>query len=90
MGRKRSLGLTMLTFYETGIIWGAGIYSIIGQAAGKAGYGLWQGFVPAASAAVLIALSYAELATILSSGPMCSCLFGRNIFAVRLFKKEIA
>lgn len=45
------------------MILGAGIYSIIGQAAGKAGYGLWQGFVLAAFAALLTALSYAELAT---------------------------
>ncbi len=45
------------------MILGAGIYSIIGQAAGKAGYGLWQGFVLAAIGALLTALSYAELAT---------------------------
>ncbi len=63
MALKRSLGLTMLTFYGTGMILGAGIYSIIGQAAGKAGYGLWQGFVLAAVGALLTALSYAELAT---------------------------
>jgi APA family basic amino acid/polyamine antiporter len=61
MGLKRSLGLPMLTFYGTGMILGAGIYSIIGQAAGKAGYGLWQGFVLAAICALLTALSYAEL-----------------------------
>jgi APA family basic amino acid/polyamine antiporter len=63
MALKRTLGLTMLTFYGTGMILGAGIYSIIGQAAGKAGYGLWQGFVLAAFAALLTALSYAELVT---------------------------
>lgn len=63
MPLKRSLGLTMLTFYGTGMILGAGIYSIIGQAAGIAGYGLWQGFMVAATAAVLTALSYAEMAT---------------------------
>lgn len=63
MALKRSLGLTMMTFYGTGMILGAGIYSIIGQAAGKAGYGLWQGFILAAFVALLTALSYAELAT---------------------------
>ncbi len=52
----------MLTLYGTGMILGAGIYSIIGQAAGIAGYGLWQGFILAAFAALLTALSYAELA----------------------------
>lgn len=45
------------------MILGAGIYSIIGQAAGIAGEGVWQGFALAAIAALLTALSYAELAT---------------------------
>lgn len=59
----RTLGLPMLTFYGTGMILGAGIYSIIGQAAGIAGQSLWQGFLLAGFAALLTALSYAELAT---------------------------
>jgi APA family basic amino acid/polyamine antiporter len=63
MALNRTLGLTMLTFYGTGMILGAGIYSIIGQAAGIAGEGVWQGFVLAAISALLTALSYAELAT---------------------------
>ena len=54
----------MLTFYGTGMILGAGIYSIIGQAADLAGAGVWQGFALAAVAALLTALSYAELATL--------------------------
>lgn len=62
MALNRTLGLTMLTFYGTGMILGAGIYSIIGQAAGIAGEGLWQGFLLAGIAALLTALSYAELA----------------------------
>ncbi len=60
---KRTVGLPMLTFYGTGMILGAGIYSIIGQAAGIAGDSLWQGFLLAGFAALLTALSYAELAT---------------------------
>lgn len=63
MALNRSLGLVMLTLYGIGMILGAGIYSIVGQAAGLAGYGLWQGFILAAVAALLTALSYAELAT---------------------------
>ncbi len=62
MSLNRSLGLPMLIFYGTGMILGAGIYSIIGQAAGIAGDGLWQGFLLAGVAALLTALSYAELA----------------------------
>lgn len=67
MGLNRTLGLPLLTFYGTGMILGAGIYSIIGQAAGIAGEGLWQGFALAAVAALLTALSYAELATMYST-----------------------
>lgn len=63
MALNRTLGLPMLTFYGTGMILGAGIYSIIGQAAGIAGESLWQGFLLAGIAALLTALSYAELAT---------------------------
>ncbi len=53
----------MLTFYGTGMILGAGIYSIIGKAAGKSGEGLWLSFLLAAVASLLTALSYAELST---------------------------
>ncbi len=53
----------MLTFYGTGMILGAGIYSIIGKAAGVAGETLWMGFVLASLAALLTAFSYAELST---------------------------
>lgn len=63
MALNRTLGLPMLTFYGTGMILGAGIYSIIGQAAGMAGESLWIGFLLAGIAALLTALSYAELAT---------------------------
>ncbi|MSS71855.1 MAG: amino acid permease [Candidatus Latescibacteria bacterium] len=60
---KRTLGLTALTFYGVGLIIGAGIYSVIGAAAGEAGEGLWLSFIVGAVAAFLTGLSYAELAT---------------------------
>jgi amino acid transporter len=59
---KKSLGLPMLVFYGVGMILGAGIYSIIGKAAGPAGDTLWISFVIAAMATLFTALSYAELA----------------------------
>lgn len=61
-GLKRVLGLPMLTFYGTGMILGAGIYSIIGKTAGIAGESVWLSLVIAAAVATLAALSYAELA----------------------------
>lgn len=60
---KRVLGLPLLTFYGTGMILGAGIYSLIGKAAGQAGDSLWISFLLAALAALLTAFSYAELGT---------------------------
>lgn len=46
------------------MILGAGIYSIIGKAAGVAQEGLWVSFLLAALCAALTALSYAELASL--------------------------
>ncbi len=59
---NRALGLPMLTFYGTGMILGAGIYTIIGKAAGVAGPNVWLSLVFAALAATFAALSYCELA----------------------------
>ena len=47
-----------------GIILGAGIYVLVGVAAGEAGNGVWMAFVIAAAVALLTGLSYAELASI--------------------------
>ena len=44
-GLSRYLGLPMLIFYDTGMILGAGIYSIIGKATAQTGNKLWRGFV---------------------------------------------
>lgn len=60
---NRVLGFPLLTFYGTGMILGAGIYSVIGKAAGPAQDSLWLSFILAAIAAALTALSYAEMST---------------------------
>jgi APA family basic amino acid/polyamine antiporter len=59
----RTLGLSSLTLYGIGMILGAGIYSVMGAAAGEAGHGLWLAFVLGAGLALLTGLSYAELST---------------------------
>ena len=61
----RSLSLTQLIFYGVGTIVGAGIYTIIGSAAGLAGSALWVSMLCAGAAAFLTALSYAELVSML-------------------------
>ncbi len=60
---KRVLRLPMLTFYGIGMILGAGIYTVIGKAAGIAGPSVWMSFILASLTTVLAALSYAECAS---------------------------
>lgn len=63
-GLKQSLGLVQATIYGVGIILGAGIYALIGEAAGVAGNSIWMSFVLAAVIAMFTAFSYAELTTL--------------------------
>lgn len=60
---KRSLTLVQLIFYGVGTMVGAGIYSVIGAAAGETGSFLWISFILAGIVAFLTVLSYAELAS---------------------------
>lgn len=61
-GLKRTLSLWQLTATGVGIVIGAGIYVLIGEAAQEAGAGLWIAFILAALLSALTGLSYAELA----------------------------
>ncbi len=61
---KRELGLFEVTLSGVGIILGAGIYALIGKAAGLAGNSVWLSFAIAALIAVFTGLSYAELSSI--------------------------
>lgn len=60
---KRALGLLEITAYGVGIILGAGIYALIGKAAGISGNALWLSFLIGAVIASLTGLSYCELGT---------------------------
>lgn len=60
-GLSRSLSLPQLLFYGVGTIVGAGIYTIVGEAAGEAGRATWVSLLLAAGVALVTALSYAEL-----------------------------
>ena len=60
---KREVGLLSLTIYGVGIILGAGIYALIGEAAGITGNTIWISFFLAAIVSSFTALSYSELAT---------------------------
>jgi len=58
---KRHLGLFHLTMYGVGLILGAGIYVLIGEATAFAGNSVWISFLLGIIAAMFAGLSYAEL-----------------------------
>ncbi len=58
---RRTIGLWQMTFYGTGSMLGAGIYGLIGRAAGELGSTVWLGFLVSMVAALLTGLSYASL-----------------------------
>lgn len=61
---QRDIGLFEATSWGVGIILGAGIYVLIGEAAGIAGNAVWLSFILGAVVASLTGLSYAELASL--------------------------
>ncbi|MBN1109748.1 MAG: amino acid permease [Methanomassiliicoccales archaeon] len=61
---KRSVRFPKLLIYAVGIILGAGVYALIGEAAEVAGPGLWLSFLFGALVASFTGLSYAELSSI--------------------------
>jgi basic amino acid/polyamine antiporter, APA family len=64
---SRCLNFFDVFVYGVGIILGAGIYFLIGSAAGMAGNLLWFSFIVAGAIAALTALSYAELSSMYPS-----------------------
>lgn len=58
---RREIGLFESTSYGVGIILGAGIYALIGPAAGMAGNSVWASFVIGALISSFTGFSYAEL-----------------------------
>lgn len=58
---RRTIGPFQLFAYTLGGMLGAGIYGLVGRAAGQLGGAVWLGFVVAMVAALLTGLSYASL-----------------------------
>ena len=63
MGLERSLSLWQVTLMGIGVILGAGIYVIIGEAVGLSGNAVWLSFLIGAIVATFSGLSYAELSS---------------------------
>ncbi len=81
-GLERSVSLFEATLYGIGVILGAGIYALVGKAAGIAGNALWLAFVFSGLIASFTALSYAELSSMF---PKESAEF---LYVKKAFKRE--
>src|SRR6187551_2292374 len=60
---KRTVGPGQMMLYGIGSMLGAGIYGLVGRAAGLMGGAMWMAFLLAMSAALLTGLSYASIAS---------------------------
>ncbi|MDA1257894.1 MAG: amino acid permease, partial [Chloroflexi bacterium] len=72
-----------LTAMGVGVILGAGIYVLVGEAAGRTGGAVWMPFGLAALAATLTGLTYAELASSFPSSA-ASFEYSRRAFGDRV------
>jgi len=81
---ERSLGLWQITLMSIGVILGAGIYVVIGEAAGLAGNMVWFSFILAAVVASFTGLSYVELAS------RFPCAAAEYTYVEQSFGKRIA
>ncbi len=73
---RREAGLFQVVAYGVGDIVGAGIYVLVGDAAGLAGGLLWLAFLAGAVIALFTGLSYAELA---SMYPRAASEYGKSV-----------
>ena len=73
------MGLFQLTMYGVGLTLGAGIYVLIGEAAGFTGNSMWISFGLGAIVALLAGLSYSEL-TVLFPKAAAEYVFVKNAF----------
>ena len=79
MALSRKLGLFATTMYGVGLILGAGIYVLIGEASGLAGEGIWISFMLAAIVSVFTGLSYAELSSLYPKAA-AEYVYVKNVF----------
>ena len=79
---KQHLGLFHLTMYGVGLILGAGIYVLIGEAAGFAGNSVWISFLLGIIVALFAGFSYAELSSVFPKAA------AEYVFVKNAFKSE--
>lgn len=86
---KKELSLFQVTIYGVGLILGAGIYTVIGEAAGLTGNSLPIAFLLSAFLAALTGLSYAELSSMYPKEEG-EYLYVRKAFDRKIFRDTTA
>ncbi|BDQ29946.1 amino acid transporter [Nitrosopumilus zosterae] len=81
---KRHMGLFHLTMYGVGLILGAGIYVLIGEATGIAGDAVWISFALGSIVALFAGFSYAELSSVFPKAA-AEYIFIKNAFKNNFF-----
>ena len=81
---RRALNLFETSVYGIGIILGAGIYVLIGEAASITGNSLWISFLFTALIASFTGLSYAELSSMFPKSA-AEFIYVKNAFKSRYF-----
>lgn len=81
---NRHMGIFHLTMYGVGLILGAGIYVLIGEAAGFAGNSVWISFILGSIVALFAGLSFAELSSIFPK-VAAEYIFVKNAFKNNFF-----
>lgn len=81
---RREIGLFEAVSFGVGTILGAGIYALIGPAAGLAGNAVWISFLVGAVISSLTGLSYAELSTMFSRAA-AEYVFVKEAFKTRFW-----
>lgn len=79
---ERQLGPIAVSLSGIGIILGAGIYVLVGEAAGEAGNGVWLAFVIGALVAAPTGMAFAELASMFPDAGAAAS-YTREAFGVR-------
>jgi APA family basic amino acid/polyamine antiporter len=82
-GLKREINFFTAVMYGIGIILGAGIYALIGEAAGMAGNSVWLSFTFGAVVATFTGLSYMELISMFPKSA-AEYIYVKNAFRNRL------
>ena len=80
---RRQLGLWSITLSGVGIVLGAGIYVLVGEAANEAGNATWLAFLLAAVLAGLTGFSFAELSAMMPEAG-ASAAYAREAFGPRV------